>query len=155
MKPIAAGKDYLRFMRALSGNPGPTLAVTIPGRPVPWARTGGHGKRRYTPKKLREYEKQIALLTLGARRTYQTHHVKTLTSACALVMTSVYYTSNKGYWKDTVPDEDNLIKAVKDGLQKGGAVRDDSQFAVVLGSKVQLATEHERTEIEIWELLPR
>jgi len=123
----------------------------VPGAPIPWARTGGHGKVRFTPARVRSYEAKVAACAQAAG-------VEPLSGPIALTI-GFYLPRPKRLLRrkdpdralpcDRRPDLDNLVKAIKDGLG-GVAYADDGQVAQVLATKLY----HERggvprVEIEI------
>lgn len=42
-------------------------------------------------------------------------------------------------WKTSAPDTDKLIRALGDGLQAGGLIRDDARFAVIEARKIEVS----------------
>ena len=117
------------------------LTFTVPGVPVPKARARITKRGSYTPAKSAEYERKVAILAKkamleqGFKMTDQA--VKILIDF-TLPRPQYHYKTSKGKTIDSVkeqykfalhtvkPDIDNLIKSVKDALNKV-VWNDDSQ----------------------------
>lgn len=104
-------------------------SVTIPGRPVPWARTAIHKGRRITAKKQREHQKVVAMLAKAVTS-------KMMKGPLNLQVTFVYRRPKKPKYSvpQVRPDIDNLIKQIQDALQ-GVWYEDDAQIVSVCASK--------------------
>lgn len=92
--------------------------ITVPGEPLPKERPrmGRHGGV-YTPRTTVAYENAIGFMAKAAGWKYGTQR---------LVLDMHFLCGKKENAKDK-PDIDNLIKAVMDGLQRGGAFKNDKQ----------------------------
>lgn len=111
----------------------------VPGQAVPWARAGGHGKTRFTPKKQGSF---MGVLKLYAQRAMA--GAMPLDGPLAMQVQAVYAWpaswSRKRReapamaWKTSRPDADNLYKIVADALN-GVVYGDDAQIARVAISK--------------------
>ena len=113
----------------------PFVTINVTGKPVPWARTGGHGKIRFTPVNVRKWENDARLLArveMGVRRP--TEAVLRLT-----VIATFEVSSSWPEWKRALahggilghskkPDADNILKACKDALNKV-VYMDDAQVS--------------------------
>ena len=120
----------------------PTLGFNVPGKPVPWTRTGqrptgAKGTRRYTTKALRDFEDVVSILAGNAQLHKCGECVvspqKPLDGALLLLILFEFHNITSQYgWKPTRPDTSNLTKAIEDGIQKSGAVKDDACFALTL-----------------------
>lgn len=95
------------------------LTITIPIPPKPWMRTGGHGKRRFTPPALEEYYKQI--------QYYATTQLlpgwREFTEPCELSIlldkeaAEIQIRRNPHLQRRLRGDLSNYVKAIEDGLQ--------------------------------------
>lgn len=114
------------------------ITFTVPGDPVPFARAGAHGKRRFTPKKQSDF--------MGAVRMYAAQAMQgraPLSGPICLEVRASYLIpaswSKKqraaAVWKSSKPDADNIVKIVKDALNTVAFV-DDAQVAVLRVEKV-------------------
>lgn len=124
----------------VNGGPGitPEVHFIVPGEPLTKkrpivARDGGV----YVPKPNAAHEEVIAWY---ARSTGVQFHPD-----ARLRMTVRFYTSVR---KQSIPDLDNLLKLVLDGIQKGGMYRDDSQVVEILTLRFD-KQEKPRTEITV------
>ena len=132
----------------------PILEITLGTDPVPWARTGQGKYGRYTPRKVRDYKNAIAWAICAA---YQGPvidfgvHVK-LRFYFKRPKRLLKKSSPKGPIPHTQkPDEDNLVKAVLDGISQSGFWRDDclvcrkddAKFFTEIGGKA-------RVELAVW-----
>ena len=92
-----------------------SLRIVVPGEPVAKERPRVNMKTRtvYTPKTTKAYEQVVALTARAAGVKFGTDRL--------IVDLGFKVTSRKG------KDIDNLIKAVLDGLMKGGVLKDDRQ----------------------------
>lgn len=93
---------------------GPLLEFTVHGMPVPWMRTEGSGKRRFTPKRQRDYQRRVAHAALSAYR------------GAPLMMGPLRIHVSFGLEDRRPRDLDNLTKTIKDALN-GIAWIDDAQ----------------------------
>jgi Holliday junction resolvase RusA-like endonuclease len=86
----------------------------------------------YTPPETRVYEDSIAMMAMTQREKYGANLVK---------VSAIFFTAKKRI------DCDNCLKAVLDGLMKGGIFDDDSQ--VVEGHYVRVKSNNPRVEVTI------
>lgn len=121
-----------------------SLHFHVPGVPVAKGRprTVVRGKfaSHYTPKPTVQYENLVKAQAAQAMQGRPP-----MEGPCALTIIACFpwpkSTTKKrraavdGAWKDTKPDVDNVLKAVKDAMN-GVVYRDDSQIATVTASKV-------------------
>jgi len=104
---------------------GSAITIEISGAPVPWARTGGNGKRRFTPAKMGKW-KDVA----GLYATVAMAGRKPLTGPLLLTYTAIYEIPKSWpKWKrqaavdghigmTSAPDLDNLVKCTGDAFNK-------------------------------------
>jgi Holliday junction resolvase RusA-like endonuclease len=109
----------------LALTPPRTVAFTIPGEAVPFARSGG-GKNvpRFTPAKQRSYMGAVKLFCQNAM-----HGAPPIEGPVELSISAFYMRpkSKRGaVWKTSRPDADNISKLIKDALNTV-AWRDDAQ----------------------------
>ena len=92
-----------------------TNNLVIEGEPVPKARPrlGANGNI-YTPKETKDYEDIVAW------------HAKKLPRYKGNLLLEVAFFCSS---RRKTPDLDNLLKSLIDGLQKGGAIKDDVQVS--------------------------
>lgn len=108
----------------------------VMGQPVPWQRTGGYGKRRYTPTKTRDYQKTVSDIAKIRRPRGWPFRSKDV-----LFRMEVYV-----FHKDRRRrDNDNCCKSIKDALNEIAYV-DDYQ---VQQTYVQWAIDRENPRAEI------
>ena len=101
----------------------------IPIRPVPWQRTGGNERRRYTSKKTRDFEEMVSIY-LRANKA----QVFTGALCVHLIFNYVKPKTVKRLHHTVVPDIDNLAKGVLDAA-KGILWKDDCQIIDLFLSK--------------------
>jgi Holliday junction resolvase RusA-like endonuclease len=114
------------------------IGFVVPGEPIPFARAGAFGKRRFTPKKQSDYMGCIKLFAQQAMAG-----AAPLDGPLALAIRAVYLVpeswSNKrkaaAVWKSSKPDADNLAKIFKDAMSKI-VFCDDAQVADLQVQKV-------------------
>lgn len=107
------------------------IHIVLPGDPVPWARAGSDGKRRYTPAPQAAHAKAIGYAARAVMGPMQP-----LEGPVRLWLDFVSQWPSKKHralaqfvgWKATRPDLDNLSKQVLDALQ-GIAFADDAAVA--------------------------
>lgn len=131
------------------------INITVIGRPVGKQRPRVTRTHTYTPKKTEEYEELIKwsyLSQAGKKKIEKDIPIK--------MTIRFYFNAPKSYPKykkklveqgelvyTKMPDIDNLIKSVTDGLN-GIAYQDDKQINTVVASK-HYTTGKERAEVEI------
>ena len=112
-----------------------TIRFFVPGAPrgKQRARVVAGGAHSYTPKETVERERQIAWegkKAMAGRPLFEGPVM--LTVSAAYVHPASWSAKKKAatYWKTTKPDIDNIVKLVKDALNRV-AWQDDAQVAVV------------------------
>lgn len=101
------------------------LKFSVPGQPVPFQRTGGSGKRRYTPTRYKTYKQLVALVAGGAK-----------SRATDWPMDARYAVHCIAHFGDRrCRDVDNVAKSLMDGLN-GVAYGDDHQVDELSAKKV-------------------
>ena len=107
------------------------IAFEIPGPPVPFARAGSNGKRRYTPGRQAAYMAEVAIRAsqvMGADQPFEgavrfqvrvenTHPIKWKADKKA-----------RTKWRISTPDADNILKLLADSME-GIVYLNDSQIA--------------------------
>lgn len=121
---------------------GPSFRFTVPGKPQPKqrARKGLHG-RFYTPKETREYQKLVQSCAWAAMAQAGLLRRGSWPLDAAYKVSIVIYPPNR-----RVPDGDNVLKAVQDGLN-GLAWNDDRQAKA--GSYETRPPDAERPRVEV------
>jgi Holliday junction resolvase RusA-like endonuclease len=111
-------------------------SLTIPGEPVAKERPrrGAHGNF-YTPRSTQAYEEIVGMYALQLPR-YEG----------PVSLNLIFFCSPRPWQK--MPDLDNLIKSILDGLQKGRAIVDDVQVAELNACRM-IETKHPRVELRI------
>lgn len=94
------------------------IALSIPGEAVPFARSGGLGKRRFTPKKQADFMAQVRILAAAAMRGQEPLTGPVQLKARFDYLRPASHTKKQAAcpWKTSKPDADNLIKIIKDAL---------------------------------------
>ena len=118
------------------------MMFTIPGPPVGKERPRVTGKRTYTAPRTAAYEEWIRLHARNARVQMQEGPLK-LTLVHAKQVPASWSKKRKaaalaGIYATGMPDLDNVVKAILDGLNRI-AWRDDSQVAVIAASRVYVS----------------
>lgn len=114
----------------------------VMGQPKPWQRTGGHGKRRFTPQATRDYERTVAEIATIRRPAGWPYEAKDVFFSMTVL---VFHKDGRRR------DNDNCVKAVKDALN-GIAYVDDYQ---VKRTHVEWEIDRENPRAEIaLEVLP-
>jgi Holliday junction resolvase RusA-like endonuclease len=117
-----------------------TVEFFVPGEPVAFARSGGNGAVRFTPKRQRDF---MGLVKLAAHTAMQGRPV--LDGALKATIIATYsipasWSKRKraeiaNRWKTSRPDLDNCQKLVFDSLNEI-VFTDDSQIASIHAEKV-------------------
>lgn len=120
-------------------SPETIVSFTVPGEAVPYARTGGHGKIRFTPAKQRHNANLIRLAAERAMANRPPHEgAVELVVSCVSLIPASWSKRKKAEAlhgpKVTKPDLDNLLKQIKDAL-KEVVWRDDAQVARLMAAK--------------------
>lgn len=113
-----------RIPRVSGDSPSQGYSFAVEGRPVPWARAGQQGQRKFTPKAQRA---QMDLLGYAARSRIHIPMEGALTLSVQFLYKGVGPRVQR-------PDLDNLVKLVKDSLQ-GIAYKDDAQIVQLAAFK--------------------
>lgn len=106
------------------------IAFQIPGEPVAFARSGGNGKIRYTPKRQRDF---MALVKLAAHKAMDG---APMAGPVAMTVRATYLVPKSwpkkrvaaARWRTAKPDADNIAKLVADACNEIVFV-DDAQVA--------------------------
>lgn len=118
-----------------------SVSFRIPGKPVPFARTGTNGRQRFTPAKQRMTMGAIKLIAIQAM-----DGSRLFDGPVELTMDAVYCVpatwsktkraeaARRLVYKTSKPDGDNLQKLLKDACN-GVVWHDDAQVASWLGRK--------------------
>jgi len=109
----------------------------VPIVAVPYARTGGHGKVRFTPPRQRAYIGEIRFFAEKAMAGRDP-----ISGALKLTVVFVYVRpaswpkrKQNIFWKESKPDLSNNIKLVEDSLN-GCVYLDDAQIAEISAQKI-------------------
>lgn len=112
------------------------LVLVIPGRPVPWARAGTKGSRRFIPEKQQAHKDWVHLEAVALMRARRWAKV---TAPVRVDVEFVYRTPKRGAVDGQLrtgrPDLDNLIKQILDSLN-GAVWADDAQVVEIAARKV-------------------
>ena len=127
---------------------------TVPGNPIPWARSGHAGNRHFTPKRQKDYAAVVIAHARAAR-------VPRLDGPVALVVRAWWSCPKAlqrvrepymGGPKTSKPDADNVAKLFLDALN-GLAYADDAQVVELLVYKNWAPqSEPGRVTVRYWEL---
>ena len=126
----------------MSGKP-KILVLTLPGRPVSWARARQGKGQFYTPPKQAGHKKLLAdTIAIEMRKK----KIKPFDGPVELTVdfdygndeTHIMFVEPKrSDYKLSRPDLDNLIKQVLDAAQDSGVVADDAQIVLVKAVKLE------------------
>jgi Holliday junction resolvase RusA-like endonuclease len=113
------------------------VAFNIPGEPIAFARSGGNGKVRFTPKRQRDF---MALVKLAAHKAMDGQ--APLEGPIELRIRAVYRVPTswpkkraaEARWRTSKPDADNLAKIVSDSINEI-VFRDDAQVSSLIVQK--------------------
>ncbi len=114
------------------------VAFTVPSEPVAFARSGGNGKVRFTPKKQRDY---MALVRLAAHNAMAGQ--APFEGPIELTIRAVYRVPSSwpkkradvARWRTSKPDADNIAKLVSDACNEI-VFGDDAQVVELRVQKV-------------------
>jgi Holliday junction resolvase RusA-like endonuclease len=114
------------------------IAFTIPGEPVAFARSGGKGAIRFTPKRQRDF---MALVKLAAANAMA--GAPPIEGPVEMILRATYcapvsWSKKKrdaAHWRTSKPDADNIAKIVADAINEI-VYLDDSQVASLAVQKV-------------------
>ena len=120
------------------------FSVSILGDPVPKGRPRSAGGKVYTPPRTRRWEAaaaQIIALQWGAAELVRPVGLSVV--AChrrpknrPKSIAPELWALGSELYRPSKPDLDNIIKAVKDSIEKGGVVANDSQICELRARKV-------------------
>jgi Holliday junction resolvase RusA-like endonuclease len=107
------------------------IAFNIPGEPVAFARSGGNGKVRFTPKRQRDF---MALVKLAAHKAMD--GAPPMAGPVAMTVRATYLVPKSwpqkraaaARWRTAKPDADNIAKLVADSCNEI-IFADDAQVA--------------------------
>jgi Holliday junction resolvase RusA-like endonuclease len=114
------------------------IAFHIPGEPVAFARSGGKGAVRFTPKRQRDF---MALIRLAAAQAMSGQ--EPFAAPVEMVVRAVYLIpkswpkkkADTARWRTSKPDGDNLAKIISDAINTI-VFADDSQVASLTVQKM-------------------
>jgi Holliday junction resolvase RusA-like endonuclease len=114
------------------------IAFQIPGEPVAFARSGGNGAIRFTPKRQRDF---MALVQLAASKVMENQ--EPFAGPVEMVVRAVYLVprswpkkrADAAWWRTAKPDADNLAKIISDAINTIVFV-DDAQIASLTVQKI-------------------
>jgi Holliday junction resolvase RusA-like endonuclease len=119
------------------------VSFIVYGDPVPFARAGSFGKRRFTPAKQRDYMLHVRSVAWQAMKKAPPMTGPLSMSVIAVYETPASWSKKKAIaslWKESRPDVDNLAKAVMDciGTNESLAATDKLPAALVYGDDAQV-----------------
>lgn len=136
------------------------ITIIVTGRPVPWARSGGNGKVRFTPAHVRAWQNDARIMARQemAGRDPLEGPLRLSVIAVFEVPTSwpewkreLAYDNRLGH--TSKPDADNLVKNAKDAFNRI-VYRDDAQVITEIGLKLYGRQPLMKIIIEPLDLLP-
>ena len=107
------------------------ISFAIPGSPVPFARAGSNGKRRYTPSRQSNYMAEIAILASQAMGADQPFEGAVRLQVRVESIHPIKWSKAKKAttkWRVSTPDFDNILKILGDAMQ-GVVYLNDAQIA--------------------------
>lgn len=115
------------------------ISFSVPGEPIPFARAGANGKRRFTPPKQASY---MSIVRMFARRAMGPRGGEPFDGPLALTIRATYLVpaswsakkKSEARWKESKPDADNIAKLLKDAMNTV-VYRDDAQIAELVVQK--------------------
>ena len=129
------------------------VSFEVVGKPVPWARSGGNGKVRFTPAKVRHNQNLIKMLAAEAMRGRPPMGGPLWLTMTAVMPIPSSWSKRKQAqavagekYPTGKPDLDNLVKSVKDACNQI-VYGDDAQ--VVQSTQSKVYGERPRLIIEI------
>ena len=114
------------------------VTIRIPITPVPFARSGANGKRRFTPKKQADFMGQFrhfAALAMGNRPLLEGPLEMTATFVYEVPASWSKIKRATAKYKSSKPDASNLIKLAEDSMNCV-VYHDDAQVASLLVQKL-------------------
>lgn len=113
------------------------IQFTIPGDPVPFARAGANGKRRFTPKKQSDFMgviKHFAAEAMDGKPPIEGPVELQIDAFYVVPQSWSKKKTAEARWKSSKPDADNIAKILKDAI-KSIVWIDDAQVARLIVSK--------------------
>lgn len=111
-----------------------SIQFVIHGDPVPFARAGSNGRRRFTPPRQRDYMDRVRNAAIKAKGRHAIIPgdvpVMVLVEASWAYPKSFPAASRKPQWRAATPDADNVGKLLTDACN-GIIYEDDSQIAAI------------------------
>lgn len=111
------------------------ISFIVPGQPFAWKRPASKGKMRFTPPKMRAYERLVGFLALNAVRGFNAPWAGPMMLSVVFTMKTPKRGKSHGMPHLSDPDLSNLIKIIEDGMI-GVVYKDDNQIAYISASKV-------------------
>ena len=113
------------------------------GDPVPFARAGAFGKRRFTPAKQRDYMLHVRSVAFQEMKRAAPLEGPLSMSVVAVYEIPASWSKKKragAFWKESRPDADNLAKCVMDciGTNDSLAATDKLPSAIVYNDDAQI-----------------
>lgn len=115
-----------------------SMTFVVPGDPVPFARAGAMGKRRFTPARQSQFMSMVQIIAHQAMvdTPLFTGPVKlTIEASYAPPESWSQKKKDAAHWKVSRPDLSNIQKIIEDSLN-GVVWTDDSQVVESLATKV-------------------
>ena len=121
------------------------IEFSIFGDPVPYARAGSFGKRRFTPAKQRDYMlhvRSVAFETMISAGALIFEGPLKMSVVCVYEIPASWSKKRRAeaFWKDSRPDADNLAKSIMDciGTNESLAATDKLPPAIVYKDDAQI-----------------
>ena len=115
-----------------------SVTFTIPADPVPFARAGSFGKRRFTPAKQTNFMNKVQIIADQAMSDHSLFIGPVRMEVEARYMVPASWSQKKrdtAKWKTSRPDLDNLTKLCADAIN-GVVFVDDAQIVELVARKV-------------------
>ena len=115
-----------------------SVKITIPGQPVAFARSGGNGKIRFTPKRQRDFMCLVRMAgaeAMRGREPMQGALEVSISSVAPIPASWPKKRAADAIWRTSRPDADNIAKIVADALNMV-VWQDDAQIAVLIVEKL-------------------
>jgi len=135
-----------------------SITFFVPGDPIPFARAGANGARRFTPKKQRN---GMAVARLCAERAMTEAGRKPFEGPVRLTVRATFvipasWPKKKqaaAHWKCSKPDLDNVVKLIKDAV-KSVVWIDDAQVSKLDAEKIYTRALPVGVSVSVEELQP-
>lgn len=115
-----------------------SVTIRVPIEPVPFARAGAQGRRRFTPKRQAEFMGQFRVFAESAMAGRPPFDGPLAMAARFVYVAPASWSAKKraaAKWKASKPDADNLVKIIK-GSVNAVVYHDDAQVASLTVEKV-------------------